>query len=267
MKVVQRTENRADDGAAQPGDSSSGAPDAISRYEALVDERLWESPSVKQSGVEGLAPTSNAASVPAAAPPPPEAAAPSGAPVRPEPQPASMAISRYEELVAERLGDAELVTATPAWRRKVIAGALLVMLAGLAVVAFFWRTIGPSPANNVAARPPANEQAVSPPAATARSTAAATAGGASEIARLMARANALLAQGDIASARIVLQRAVDLGSAKAAFALAETYDPIVLDAWRTFGTLGDVARAKQLYAKAQAGGVQEAQDRLNALRK
>jgi len=82
----------------------------------------------------------------------------------------------------------------------------------------------------------------------------------------MARANALLAQGDIASARIVLERAVDLGSAKAAFALAETYDPIVLDAWRTFGTLGDVARAKQLYAKAKAGGVQEAQGRLNALR-
>jgi hypothetical protein len=266
VKAVQRTENGVDDGAPQPGDSSSAASEAISRYEALVDERLWESPSVKQSGVEGLAPTSNAAPAPAAAPAP-EAAQPSGAPVRPKPEPASMAISRYEELVAERLGDAEPVTATPAWRRKVIAGALLVMLAGLAVAAFFWRTIGPSPANNVAGRPPANERAVSPPAASERSTAAATAGGASEIARLMARANALLAQRDIASARIVLQRAVDLGSAKAAFALAETYDPIVLDAWRTFGTLGDVARAQQLYAKAQAGGVQEAQDRLDALRK
>ena len=104
------------------------------------------------------------------------------------------------------------------------------------------------------------------PAATERSTAAETAGGVSEIARLMARGNALLAQGDIASARIVLERAVDLGSAKAAFALAETYDPTVLEAWRTFGTLGDVARAKQLYARARAGGVQEAQGRLNALR-
>ena len=82
----------------------------------------------------------------------------------------------------------------------------------------------------------------------------------------MARANALLAQRDIASARVVLERAVDMGSAKAAFALAQTYDPTVLDAWRTFGTLGDAARARQLYAKARAGGVQEAQDRLNALR-
>lgn len=104
------------------------------------------------------------------------------------------------------------------------------------------------------------------PAATERSTAAETAGRVPEIARLMARADALLAQRDIASARIVLERAVDMGSAKAAFALAETYDPIVLDAWRTFGTLGDVARAKQLYAKAQAGGVQEAKERLNTLR-
>jgi hypothetical protein len=124
----------------------------------------------------------------------------------------------------------------------------------------------PSQVVNVLTNPKPPSDVTRTPAATERSTAAATAGGVSEIAPLMARANALLAQRDIASARIVLERAVDLGSAKAAFALAETYDPIVLDAWRTFGTLGDVARAKQLYAKAQAGGVQEAQDRINALR-
>jgi conflict system STAND superfamily ATPase len=124
----------------------------------------------------------------------------------------------------------------------------------------------PSQVVNVPTNPKPASDVTRTPAATERSTAVVTAGGASEIARLTARANALLAQGDIASARIVLERAVDLGSAKAAFALAETYDPIVLDAWRTFGTLGDVARAKQLYAKAKAGGVQEAQGRLNALR-
>jgi len=124
----------------------------------------------------------------------------------------------------------------------------------------------PSQVVNVLTNPKPPSDVTRTPAATERSTAAATAGGMSEIARLMARANALLAQRDIASARIVLERAVDLGSAKAAFALAETYDPIVLAAWRTFGTLGDVARAKQLYAKARAGGVLEAQDRLNALR-
>jgi hypothetical protein len=124
----------------------------------------------------------------------------------------------------------------------------------------------PSQVVNVLTNPKPPSDVTRTPAATERSTPAQTAGGVSEIARLMARGNALLAQGDIASARIVLERAVDLGSAKAAFALAETYDPIVLGAWRTFGTLGDVAKAKQLYAKARAGGVQEAQDRLNALR-
>jgi len=124
----------------------------------------------------------------------------------------------------------------------------------------------PSEVMNVRTNPEPPSDVPRAPAATERSAAAKTAGAVPEIARLMARANALLAQGDIASARIVLERAVDMGSAKAAFALAETYDPMVLAAWRTFGTLGDVARAKQLYAKAKAGGVQEAQDRLNGLR-
>jgi TPR repeat protein len=82
----------------------------------------------------------------------------------------------------------------------------------------------------------------------------------------MARAVALLAQGDIGSARIVLERAADMGSAQASFALAETYDPLVLLAWGTLGTQGDARKARELYAKAQAGGVQEAKDRLSALR-
>jgi len=45
----------------------------------------------------------------------------------------------------------------------------------------------------------------------------------------------------------------------------ETYDPVVLSAWGTFGTQGDVAKAQELYAKALAGGIQEAKDRLIAL--
>jgi hypothetical protein len=56
------------------------------------------------------------------------------------------------------------------------------------------------------------------------------------------------------------------GGAPALFALAETYDPTTLAAWGTFGTQGDVAKARELYAKAFASGVQEAGDRLNALR-
>ena len=82
----------------------------------------------------------------------------------------------------------------------------------------------------------------------------------------MARASLLRDQGNIGAARIVLERAAETGSASALFALAETYDPLSLSAWGTFGTRGDVAKAQELYASALAGGVQEARDRLNALR-
>jgi len=87
-----------------------------------------------------------------------------------------------------------------------------------------------------------------------------------EAARLIARASALLGQGNIGAARIVLERAAETGNASALFALAETYDPLSLSAWGTFGTQGDAAKAQELYAKALAGGVHEAGDRLNALR-
>jgi curved DNA-binding protein CbpA len=87
-----------------------------------------------------------------------------------------------------------------------------------------------------------------------------------EAAGLMARARVLLGQGNIGVARIVLERAAEMGSAPALFTLAETYDPAILSAWGTLGTQGDVSKARELYAKAFASGVREAKDRLNALR-
>jgi hypothetical protein len=87
----------------------------------------------------------------------------------------------------------------------------------------------------------------------------------SDVVRLLARANALLNQGNIGAARTVLERATEAGSAQASFALAETYDPLVLAKWRTYGTRGDAAKARELYARAQAGGIQEAKDRFDAL--
>jgi hypothetical protein len=89
---------------------------------------------------------------------------------------------------------------------------------------------------------------------------------AAEVARLAARASMLLGQGDIGSARIVLERAAETGNAQASFALAETYDPLVLRKWGAYGTLGDAAKARDLYARAQAGGVKEARERFDALR-
>lgn len=87
-----------------------------------------------------------------------------------------------------------------------------------------------------------------------------------EAARLVARASALLGQGDIGGARTVLERAAETGSAQASFMLAETYDPGILSAWGTYGTRGEVTKARELYAKAHAGGIQEAKDRFDALR-
>ena len=95
--------------------------------------------------------------------------------------------------------------------------------------------------------------------------AAAEAQGRSEAAGLLARASALLGQGNIGAARVVLERAVETGSARGSFMLAETYDPLVLSKWKTYGTRGDVNKARELYAKALAGGIQEAKDRSAAM--
>ncbi|MES5482811.1 hypothetical protein QMZ05_08630 [Bradyrhizobium sp. INPA03-11B] len=112
-------------------------------------------------------------------------------------------------------------------------------------------------------RDPALTQAAE--AAAKEQPAVAEAQGGPEVARLLARASALLVQGDIGAARIVLEYAVGTGSAQASFMLAETYDPLVLSTWKTYGTRGDVTKARELYAKALAGGIQQARDRFVAL--
>ena len=96
-----------------------------------------------------------------------------------------------------------------------------------------------------------------PPAAEAREGPEAT--------RLIARARTLLGQGNIGAARIVLDRAAETGSAVASFTLAETYDPVILSTWGTYGTRGDAMKARELYAKAHAGGILDAKDRLDRL--
>src|SRR5260370_27939694 len=77
--------------------------------------------------------------------------------------------------------------------------------------------------------------------------------------RLMARASLLLDQGNIGVARTVLERAAEMGSASALFALAETYDPAMLAAWRTFRTQGDAGQAPGPYAKAVSGRIRAAE--------
>lgn len=84
--------------------------------------------------------------------------------------------------------------------------------------------------------------------------------------RLLARANALLRQTDISSARRLLELALARGSARAAFMLAETYDPPVLESWRARGVAGDPAKARSLYQRAKAGGIDDAEERIKALK-
>jgi len=86
-----------------------------------------------------------------------------------------------------------------------------------------------------------------------------------EARRLLGRARQLVDQGNISAARSILEHAAEAGNAQALFALAETYDPHLLTAWGTIGMKGDVAKARELYAKALASGLQEADARLKTL--
>jgi hypothetical protein len=117
-----------------------------------------------------------------------------------------------------------------------------------------------------ALEPAANGQVTRVETAAAEQPATAAPQGGLDVIRLLARASTLLGQGSIGAARAVLERAAEAGSARASFALAETYDPLVLSRWGTYGTRGDATKARELYAKAHVGGIAEAKDRINALR-
>jgi hypothetical protein len=84
--------------------------------------------------------------------------------------------------------------------------------------------------------------------------------------RLLVRANALLRRADISGARPLLEHALERGSARAAFMLAETYDTRVLEAWRVRGISGDSTKARTFYQLAQAGGIEDAKKRIETLK-
>jgi hypothetical protein len=86
-----------------------------------------------------------------------------------------------------------------------------------------------------------------------------------EIASALTRGAALIASGDLAAARLVLRRAADAGDARAAMALAETYDPAILEKLGVHGVVPDLARARGWYEKAKQFGATEATQRLELL--
>ena len=81
----------------------------------------------------------------------------------------------------------------------------------------------------------------------------------------MKRAGGLIASGDIAAARLVLQQVADDGDAQAAVTLAETYDPTILEKLSVHGTVPNVALARRWYEAAQKYGSAEATQRLAVL--
>ncbi len=83
-----------------------------------------------------------------------------------------------------------------------------------------------------------------------------------ELAALMKRAKGLMDVGDIASARLLLERAAGAHEAKAALLLAQTYDPAVLGTPDMRSITPDPAMARSWYRKAAELGSVEAQQRL-----
>jgi hypothetical protein len=86
-----------------------------------------------------------------------------------------------------------------------------------------------------------------------------------ELALLIKRGQGLIETGDLSGARLLLRRAAEAGSARAAFALGATYDPMVLKEIGALGFAPDVAMARTWYEKAKELGSREAPRRLELL--
>ena len=85
---------------------------------------------------------------------------------------------------------------------------------------------------------------------------------ADELAALLKRAKGLIAIGDIAPARLLLERAADAQEAGAALLLAQTYDPAVLGTQDMRSITPDPAKARDWYQKAAQLGSPDARQRL-----
>jgi len=86
-----------------------------------------------------------------------------------------------------------------------------------------------------------------------------------EVSVLVKRGEDLVANGDLAAARLLLQRAAEAEDASAALALAATYDPVVLEQRPIQGVAADAALARAWYEKAKKFGSAEASRRLDVL--
>jgi TPR repeat protein len=161
------------------------------------------------------------------------------------------------------VGNAQKAAARPSATEDQTPGARNVITAAVAApareeirLAYQNALQGRAPATSLAAAPVAEPPAPQPPIHQLDPDA---------IASLLQRADALIASGDVAAARLVLRRAADAGDAHAAMTLAETYDPAVLEKLGVHGFVPDLAMARSWYEKARAFGSAEAPRRLETL--
>ena len=83
--------------------------------------------------------------------------------------------------------------------------------------------------------------------------------------RLCAQGLVAMASGDIAGARLYLERAAEAGDTRALMVLGESYDPTTLSRMGALGIKGDAGKARDYYAKALAAGMGAARERMAAL--
>jgi TPR repeat protein len=88
----------------------------------------------------------------------------------------------------------------------------------------------------------------------------------SEIALMVKNGTEYMANGNIGAARMMLQPAAEAGDPVAAFALAETFDPLVLRKLNTKGGISaNVGLAQTWYQRAKDLGSAVASERLERL--
>lgn len=83
--------------------------------------------------------------------------------------------------------------------------------------------------------------------------------------RLVKKGDQQLAEGGIAQARLLYERAAEAGLAEGAMAVAATYDPVELDRLGVRGFKPDPAAARKWYERARQLGARDAEQRLQRL--
>jgi len=114
----------------------------------------------------------------------------------------------------------------------------------------------------VAAVPPATPVTPPAPARPPRQTAPAG----QNFSALIARGDALIKEGDIASARLIFEHGANAGNVAAAMRLAEACDPLIISKLDVVGVQPDSKCALKWYRFAAENGDGEAVDRLEKLK-